>query len=97
MSIKIKSIPKSKCLECKKYLWDELPSRPPDIGGLVVCVFCGHMMEFGNKLQLIKTKKIHEEAKEASLIIKILNALKSNPFNNDPDRFNVQKLLMPTH
>lgn len=91
------AIPRSKCLECKKYLWDDIPPIQPQRGCPVICVFCGCMMEFGKKLQLTTNKKITKEMNEASSIIKFLNATKSNPFNGDPDKFNIKNLLLPSH
>ncbi len=90
-------IPKSKCLECKKYLWDDLPPVQPKNGDKAICIFCGCMMEFNKKLQLLPLKKITPETQEASTLIKLLNMAKANPFNGEPDRFKVKNILLPSH
>lgn len=90
-------IPKSQCLECNQDLWDESPPFQPKKGDSLICIFCGCMMEFGNKLKFIKADKITQEMKESSALIKFLNAMKANPFNGDPDRYNVRTVLVTTH
>lgn len=89
-------IPKSKCLDCKKDLWDDLPPYQPKKGDSCVCIFCGCMMEFNKVLKLIHPKELTHQMKEISTIIKFLNYSKANPFNGDPDKFKIKNLLLPS-
>ena len=86
-------IPKSNCIECKKILWDDLPSFQPKKGNLAICVFCGCIMEFDHKLILVQASYKTQIAKENSTLIKLLNRFRANPFNGDEDKFNIRNTM----
>lgn len=90
-------LPRNKCLECGKLLWDDLPDYKPKAGYGIICIYCGGLMELDKNLNFIKPKEITQLMLEGSGIIKLLNALKANPFNGDEDKFNIGNKIIPSH
>lgn len=63
-------IPKNNCLDCKTTIWDNNPITQPQKGNYAICMYCGCVMIFDRKLKLNRPKKIPDEIKKQSFLIK---------------------------
>lgn len=72
-------IPKSKCLDCKQLLWDNMPIQQPSKGDISICAYCGCIMEFTVNLNLKRPLEITKEAAEASYLVKTMLAVGISP------------------